>query len=92
MESGNVFEMVKSRFGNRFDVGLEEEDGVEGYSQFADLREGRDGGTFNVEEQIPNLPEQCLGGHNHELCLVAVKIKAWITSNLLNLRRHLTRD
>lgn len=67
---GNVFEVVGSRF-----LRLEGEGGVEDDTQVADLRDWSDGTAINGNEKISNLPEQWLGGHNHELSLIAIKFE-----------------
>ena len=60
-ESGDFFEVVESRFGDGFDVGLEWEGGVQNNTQVADIK-----------GKISNLPEQRLGSHNHKLCFITI--------------------
>lgn len=69
-ETRNAFEVVESRFGVGFDVGLEGEVGVKDDAQGADLRGWSDGTTINSDEEISNL--QWLGDHNHELSFFAI--------------------
>ena len=54
---------------------LERKGGVKNDAQVADLRGWADGTAIDADEEIPNLPEQWLGGHNHELCLAAVQLE-----------------
>ena len=64
--------MEKGGFGDGFDVRLEGEGGVQDDAQVADFRGWGDGATIDLKEKIPNLLEQCLRCHNHELCFLAV--------------------
>ena len=64
--------MEEGGFGDRFDVGFEGEGGVKNDTQVADLGGWEDGAAVNVEEEISNLLERSLWGHNHELCLCSV--------------------
>ena len=43
--------------------------------RFADFGRCSDGTAVNKEEEISNLQEQRLGGHNHELYFFAVKFE-----------------
>ncbi len=74
-ETGNVFEVVESGFGDEFDVGLKGEGGVKDDAQVADLRGWSDGTAVHTDEEISNLPEQWLGGQNHELSLIAIEFE-----------------
>lgn len=67
--------MEKGRFGNGFDVGLEREGGVQDDAQVTDFGGWRDGTAIDLEKELPDLPELCLGPHDHELCFFAVKFE-----------------
>ena len=64
--------MVEGGFGNRFDVRLEGEGGVQDDSQVADFSGRGDGAAVNGEKQVSNLLELRLGSHNHELRFIVV--------------------
>ena len=49
---------------------MEREGGVQNFTKVADLRGRADGAPVNIQDEISNLQEQCLGGHNQELCFI----------------------
>ncbi|XP_034079583.1 cyclic AMP-dependent transcription factor ATF-7b isoform X2 [Gymnodraco acuticeps] len=65
-------QVVEGGFGDRFDVRLEREGGVQDDSQVADFSGRGDRAAVNGEKQVSNLLELRLGSHNHELCFMAV--------------------
>ncbi|KAL7380545.1 hypothetical protein ABVT39_019468, partial [Epinephelus coioides] len=67
LDSGNIFQVERSRFSDVFDVKGEREGGVQKHTQAGYFWGKADGTAVHSEQEISKFPEQRLGGHNLEL-------------------------